>query len=220
MSVDTLTRNPAFHIHRGPVRVELDQLVRLTVDQYAAMLTSGVLAEGAPVELLNGVLRWKNRATQGEAEMTVGKRHAATVIRLYHLLTMLMQGHRCFVQSQSPISLSAIDEPEPDLCIVSGSIEAERPRHPTPDEIILLIEVADSSLAYDLGEKLEAYAAGGIAEYWVVNLVNCRVEVYRQPDLETGKYLERIDHGIDDRVEFHLPTGEAFTIATDQFLRS
>ncbi|MDP1799412.1 MAG: Uma2 family endonuclease [Planctomycetaceae bacterium] len=220
MTVETLSPPTASSIRRGPPipGLEPEWLVRLNVDQYAAMIPAGVIAEGAPIELLNGIMRWKNRAAAGEPIMTIGKRHVITVNELTKLLTIVLQHARCFVQSQSPISLSQIDEPEPDVCVVAGSPRDERKRHATPDEILLIVEVADSSLQYDRGEKRDAYAVAGVPEYWIVNLIERHVEVYRQPDPGTGKYLDRVDHGLGDTVSFSLADDEIYTIAIDQFL--
>lgn len=220
MTVETLPPPAAAPIRRGPVipGIEPDRLVRLNVDQYAAMIPAGVIAEGAPIELLNGIMRWKNRAAAGDPIMTIGKRHVITINQLVQFLTIVLQHSHCFVQSQSPISLSPIDEPEPDLCIVSGSPSDDRKRHATPDEILLIMEVADSSLEYDRGEKLEAYATAGVPEYWIVNLIDRRVEVYRHPDPTSGKYLDRTDHGLSDTVTVSSPDGEVFTIEVNKFL--
>jgi Uma2 family endonuclease len=220
MTVETLppmTKRPVRH---GPyvAGIEPERLVRLNVDQYAAMIPAGVIAEGAPIELLNGIMRWKNRAAAGEPLRTIGKRHEIAVNELHKLLTILLQHAHCFVQVQSPISLSPIDEPEPDLCVVLGSPRDERPRHPTPEEITLVVEVADSSLDYDCGEKLEAYALAGVPEYWVVNLIDRRVEVYRQPDPASGRYLDRTEHGVDETLSIPLPGDETYLIEVERFL--
>ncbi len=220
MVIETLPPPTTSYVRRGPFipGIEPELLVRLNVDQYAAMIPAGVIAEGAPIELLNGIMRWKNRAAAGEPIMTIGKQHSTTVIRLNTLLVLLLQNARCFVQCQAPISLSRIDEPEPDICIVSGSVDGERQRHPTPEEISLIIEVADSSLEYDSGEKSEAYAVASIPEYWIVNLIDRRVEVYRQPDSNTGKYLDRIDHRSGEKISFSLSDGESYSVDVDKFL--
>lgn len=220
MTVETMSPPAAASIRRGPVipGIESERLVRLSVDQYAAMIPAGVITEGAPIELLNGIMRWKNRAAAGEPIMTIGKRHVMTINQLVQLFTIILQHSDCFVQSQSPISLSLVDEPEPDLCIVAGSPRDERKRHATPDEIRLIIEVADSSLEYDSGEKMEAYAVAGLPEYWIVNLIDRRVEVYRHPDRTTGKYLDRIDYGLGDTVSFSLSDDETFAFEVSKFL--
>lgn len=220
MSIDLLPPTTVPIVRRGPLLpgLEPEQLVRLQVDQYASLVDAGVIAEGAPIERLNGVMRWKNRAGKGEPMITVGKRHAITVNQLHRLLTILLQHAHCFVQVHAPVSLTPVDEPEPDICIVAGAPKDERRRRPTPEEIALLIEVADSSLDYDRGEKLEAYAAAGVPEYWIVNLIDRHVEVYQRPDPASGNYVDRTDHAIGELLTILMPDGDAFTIEVGQFL--
>jgi Uma2 family endonuclease len=86
-----------------------------------------------------------------------------------------------YIRQEHPIRIPDFDEPEPDLAVVAGVLEDYRTRHPGPDEIALLIEVSESTLAIDRGEKCSAYAAGRLPVYWIVNLVDRRVEVYTQP---------------------------------------
>ncbi len=196
-----------------------DQLVRLTVEQYHALVPAGILSEGAPIELLDGLLLWKNRADSGESMMTVGKRHARAVTRLQMLLTRMCDDHGCFAQIQQPITLSAIDETEPDAAIVIGSIDDERERHPEPLEVLVVIEVADSSLDQDRHEKLSAYAAAGIREYWIVNLVNNQIEVHQSPDTTLGRYSVKFDRGLHDEVNLVLPDGSTLTVAVSVIIR-
>lgn len=221
MLASAITRPPGPAVGRGPIipGIDPERIVRLTVNQYAAMIPAGVIAEGAPIELVNGVMRWKNRAAAGESIMTIGKRHAATVIRLHTLLTLLLQDVDCFVQSQSPVSLSEIDEPEPDVCVVSGSIDDERERHPTPNELVVVIEVADSSVADDRSEKLQAYAAAGVSHYWIVNLVAQQIEVYQQPDVDTARYATRVDYKDGETISISLPDGGLLSVDVAQVIR-
>jgi hypothetical protein len=215
-----LSLTAAPFVRRGPhvPGIEPERLVRLTVDEYAAIATAGVIAEGTPIELLNGVMRWKDRAAKGESIMTVGKRHAIIVNQLQRLLTIILQNARCFVQVQSPVSLSPIDEPEPDICVVSGTPGDERHRHPTPDELVLLVEVADSSLDYDRGEKLEAYAVAGVREYWIVNLIDDHVEVYQRPDPASGEYGHHADFSKGETLSIVLPGDVSYSVDIDGFL--
>lgn len=195
-----------------------ERLVRLTATQYEALVPAGILPEGAPIELLNGIMRWKDRAAAGESVTTVGKRHARTVTRLQQLLILLLQNADCFVQTQMPISLSDVDEPEPDLCVVASAIDDERERHPTPDELLLVIEVADSSLHGDQTEKLEAYAAAGVREYWIVDIVNDQIEVYQQPDQAQFLYVMRISKRPGELLEFILPDATSIELNVSQVL--
>ena len=83
-----------------------------------------------------------------------------------------------FIRGKSPVRIPEFDEPEPDLAIIRGSWEMYRTRHPEPADIVLLVEVSDSTLARDRGEKRAAYARGRISVYWIINLVDRQVEVY------------------------------------------
>jgi Uma2 family endonuclease len=80
---------------------------------------------------------------------------------------------------QNPISLDQYSEPQPDVVLYDSSVLG---RHPRPNEIFLIVEVADTSLSYDLGPKLGAYARAGIREVWVVDTIRRRVLVHRKPD--------------------------------------
>jgi Uma2 family endonuclease len=90
-------------------------------------------------------------------------------------------GEGWFYRQQEPITLSD-GEPDPDGAVIRGSKKDYRTRHPTPDDLALVIEVADSTLARDRGIKLRSYARAGIALYWIINLIDRCVEVYAQPD--------------------------------------
>ena len=91
------------------------------------------------------------------------------------------QRQRADVQSQDPITLTDRTEPEPDLVIARLREDNYVNSHPTPADIILVVEVADSTLNFDRNVKAPLYAAAGISEYWIVNLVDNRLETYRQP---------------------------------------
>ena len=118
------------------------------------------------------------------------------------------------VRIQNPIGIPTSDsEPEPDICWVKPG--KYRRRHPRPEEVLLLIEVADSSLEFDMGEKADLYAAAGVPDYWVVNLPGRCVEVFRQPT--AGKYAEHATHSMGREIqplafpEVVLSTTELFT---------
>ena len=101
---------------------------------------------------------------------------------------------RWLVDVQSPVRLSGRSEPQPDFVLLKPLDEEYARRHPTPADVFLLVEVADSSVSYDTGRKLAAYAKAGIREYWVVNLVKRAVEVYRVPSTDgTYKMLTRFE---------------------------
>nr|UXE44317.1 hypothetical protein Hi04_10k_c2089_00005 [uncultured bacterium] len=97
-----------------------------------------------------------------------------------------------FVREEKPLVLSETSEPEPDVVVARGS-QRETPRHPTPANTVLVVEVADSSLNMDRTLKLELYARHGIPEYWILNLRDRQLEVFREPsevDSRRASYLE------------------------------
>lgn len=154
----------------------------LTVDQYHEMIRQGILVEGSPIELIDGLLVRKDRRDNGGSILTVGIRHANTIIALTEILMSVLDRSTCHVRSQQPITLDRTNEPEPDLSVATGKITDYARQHPGPDDVLLVVEVADSSLSFDRGEKLRKYASAGIPTYWIVNLNNDTVEVYTQPD--------------------------------------
>lgn len=146
--------------------------VRLwTINDYHRMLDAGILAESEQVELLNGQV----------IEMSPQRPpHTTATKRAYDYLKPLLAG-RADVRSQSPIILSSHSEPEPDIAVVVIDELEYSDRHPRPNEIFLLIEVADSTLGRDLGEKERAYAQANIQDYWVVDIRGRQVHIFRHP---------------------------------------
>jgi Uma2 family endonuclease len=150
----------------------LEALVyRLNVDEYERLADFGVLNDPR-VELIDGLLVRK---------MTKKPPHVLVSERLRHWLERSIPPG-WHIRPEHPIRIPDFDEPEPDLAAVRGSHEDFPDRHPEPADVGLIIEVADSSLGYDRGAKLRAYARAGIAVYWIVNLVDRRIEVYTRPN--------------------------------------
>lgn len=181
-------------------------LVTLTVGQFHRMLEAGILEEGEPVELIDGMLVRKDRRTAGDIPMTHGIRHAQAVALLQEVRARLgdFGGH---FRTQLPVTLSEKDEPEPDLTIVRGAPGAYTMRHPGPEDVLLVVEVADSSLEHDRKTKQRIYAAAGVVRYWLVNLVDDRVEVYEEPSRAEGRYRRKTELTPADRVRLELPGG-------------
>src|SRR5579863_1485848 len=145
---------------------------RLTVRDYHRLAEAGVLREDDRTELLEGQL----------VDMAPsGPRHALAVDVLNELLMMAAAG-RAAVRIQGPIVLDDTSEPEPDITLLRRPWQGYPDEHPHPPDVYLLIEVADSSLNFDLGPKLELYARSGIREFWVVDLTTNRVLVHRRPN--------------------------------------
>jgi Uma2 family endonuclease len=142
----------------------------LTAAEYLQLFEQGVLTESDRVELIEGELVEK---------MTVGNRHAGRVGRLIHLFVDRF-GDRVMVNAQSPVLLTDVSMPEPDLVILRARDDFYEASYAAPDDILLLVEVADTSLALDL-RKARIYAAAAVTEYWLVNLRENVLQVYRQP---------------------------------------
>jgi Uma2 family endonuclease len=142
---------------------------RFTVDEYHRMIASGILTEDDPVELLEGWIVEK---------MPRNPTHNGTIELANQVLERrLPPGWK--IRIQSAIT-TADSEPEPDVVVVRGSTLDHFGHHPLPEEIGLLIEVADSSLARDR-DKARVYARAAIICYWIINLVDRQIEVYTAP---------------------------------------
>jgi Uma2 family endonuclease len=148
------------------------QIRSLTSADYYQMMESGIIREGEKVELILG---------QIFTMAAKGTRHTLSTRKLFKQLLALI-GDRADVQSQDPITLPNNSEPEPDIVIARLRLDDYANSHPSPADIILVIEVADSSIKFDRDTKAPLYAAAGISEYWIVNLIDNHLEIYRQPE--------------------------------------
>jgi len=176
----------------------------LTVQQYHAMISSGILREGSPVELIDGMLVRKDRRDREGSIMTVGPGHSFTVTNLDELFDELLKSTGFHVRTQQPLTLSGTSEPEPDGSIVRGTAADYRKRHPGPSDTTVVIEVADSSLEYDRVVKLKKYAAAGIPVYWIINLRDNEVEVYLRPLPADERYEDCVRFRSGDSLEVAL----------------
>lgn len=163
-------------------------LFRFHVDQYQQLIDLGMLKEGAPWELLDGMILHKNRADAGEDEITHGPEHANHVARLTGLLVRIAEQLGLSVRCQLPLQLSPKDAPEPDFSLVRPLTPQAVRRHPHGDEVALVIEVASSSLKFNRSQKQKVYATAGIPEYWIINLVAKKLEDFQKPDVQIGSY--------------------------------
>lgn len=196
---------------------EAPPLVPLTVDQYHTMLERGILKDGDPVELVEGLLVRKDRAAAGGPPMTHGPRHAVIVKRLMRL-GPAVEAQGCHLLVQLPVTLSSVDEPEPDIAVVKGSIDAFGERHPGPEDVLLVVEVADSSLRYDRGTKLRVYAGAGVPTYVIVNVPESRIEVYTGPVRAEGRYGQRTDHRSEETLTLSLVEGRTLPLRVADIL--
>ncbi len=154
-----------------------------TVSDYYRMAETGIIKEDERVELLNGEI----------VQMSpIGSHHTACVTRLYTSLIRLL-GNNAIVWAQNPISLSELSEPVPDVSLLKPRPDFYAERHPLPSEVLLLIEVSDSTLRYDRRVKVPSYAQAGISEVWVVNLQEQIIEVYTNLVDGTFKQHRRVN---------------------------
>ena len=148
---------------------------RFTADEYQLMGQAGILSADDRVELIDGEV----------VEMTpIGTVHTSAVMRATRAL-MLAAGTRAGVRGQVPIRLGDFSEPEPDLALVKWRDDFYGTAHPGPDDILLVIEMADTSLRYDRQVKVPLYARHGIVEYWLVDLAAHSVTCYTSPGDDT-----------------------------------
>jgi Uma2 family endonuclease len=147
--------------------------LRITFDEYMEMIADGAFdaLRNRRIELIHGELREMNPP---------GPDHSEAVSRLIHWSTEPSIKKQVRIRIQDPIGIPALDSaPQPDVVWVK--VRDYRDRHPLPAEVLLLVEVADSSLDSDCGEKAQLYAAAGIQDYWVVSLPEPLIHVFRQP---------------------------------------
>jgi Uma2 family endonuclease len=144
---------------------------RITVDEYHRMAEVGLLAPDARVELIDGEI----------IDMPpIGSRHAAAVSRLDEILHVVV-GKRAIVLCQGPIHLGDLTEPQPDLALLARREDFYEQRTPTASDILLVIEVSDTTLHQDLHTKMSLYARHGIPELWVVDVEGRQLHVFRNP---------------------------------------
>jgi Uma2 family endonuclease len=162
---------------------------------------AGILAQGDRVELIEGQLI---------AMSPIGSEHSGTVNALNHCLVQAI-GQRGVVAVQNPVQLDDLSEPQPDFAVLKPREDYYRRATPRPNEVLLIIEVADSSLAYDRNVKRSLYARHGIPEFWIVNLAAGEIEVCRAPEGERYASVSRV--GREGVLEPVLLPGVAIPVA-------
>ena len=150
-------------------QAERPVLHRWTRHEYEQLIDHGFLEEDDPIELLDGLLLVKEPP----------HRPHRTAVLLVAKAVGRAFGEGWFVQTQSPIILDDRSEPQPDVCVVRGSLRDYVDAHPTCPTLI--VEVVQSGLRIARGRKAAAYARAGIADYWIVNLIDRVLEVHREP---------------------------------------
>jgi Uma2 family endonuclease len=158
---------------------------RFTVDEYYRMAEANILSEDDRVELLEGEIM----------QMTpIGSRHAACVDRLNMLLGSRC-GQQAIVRVQNPIRLDEHSEPQPDVALLRFRPDFYAQAHPRPEEVLLLVEVAETSTEFDRQVKVPLYAQAGISEVWLVDLAGECLTVYVKPSARVYEQVQRFERG-------------------------
>ena len=182
---------------------------RFTVDDYRRLAEVGILTEDDRVELLDGqIVRMS----------PIGDRHMAAVNRCNRVFSRAA-GERVLVSVQNPVDLDPYNEPQPDVALLRPRDDDYARGKPGPADIFLVVEVADTSLAYDRQTKLPRYAATGVREAWLLDLEADALEVHREPRPDGYALIRRYRRGervsaealpdVDVAVEDLLPPLEA-----------
>jgi Uma2 family endonuclease len=164
---------------------------RFTVAEYERMGQAGIFSPEERVELVCGEIMGMS---------PIGTRHAACVGRLTRVLTLLLQ-HVALVWVQNPVRLDDYSEPQPDLVVLKPRPDFYKNSLPVPGEVLLVIEVSDTTLGYDRQVKMPLYAGAGVPEAWLVNLPAERIEVYSDP--AGGKYRAARSYARRQKLQSH-----------------
>lgn len=155
----------------------------LTVEEYDRMMESGILAEDERVELIRGEI----------LELApIGNRHAACLRRLLRILRQDL-GPDVLLDVQNPVRLSTQgSQPQPDLALLRQREDGYLEQPPAEDNILLLVEISDSSLVYDRDVKIPLYAQAGVPEVWLVDLQSSEMSIYRRPASQGYQEVQRL----------------------------
>lgn len=172
-----------------------------TVSDYYKMAEAGILSPEDRVELIRGEILKMS---------PIKSPHAGIINKLVKMLFRQLDD-RATIASQNPLHINKFSEPEPDIIVARFRDDEYIERHPRPEDVLLLIEVADSSLAFDRKVKTPLYAQAGIPEYWIVNLNDRQIEIFRQPS--AGDYSEKL---IVKNTETAVCSTIEFSVAADR----
>ena len=153
----------------------------LTIHDFHRMGEAGILGDDDRIELIEGEL----------IDMApIGSHHAGTVIRLTSLFNRALAG-RAILSPQNPVMLADRSEPQPDIAILRNRADYYTDSHPASEDVLLIVEVADTTLSYDREIKIPLYARHGIPEAWLMDLSARSLEVHRRPTAQGFRELLR-----------------------------
>ena len=171
---------------KGPSVADASPAPRLfTVHEYHKMAEIGILTEDDRVELIEGEIL---------VMPPIGEDHFGHVNLLTRVFVLAFS-NEAVVHIQNPVRLAPRTEPEPDVVLLRYREDDYRGKFPVPDDVLLLVEVADHSLGYDQSTKRMLYARAGIQEYWIVDLVHAELVVHRDPSRAKYRSVQRFKHG-------------------------
>ena len=173
------------------------------------MIRAGIITEDDPIELLDG---WITPKTTKSAP------HLAAVVAVNQTLVRAVPRRWCVVP-EHPMRL-AISMPEPDMMVVRGDAHSYIDRLPRAEDVALVVEISDTSLSHDQGLKKTIYAQAGIPCYWLVNLIDRRIEEYTEPTVigENADYRQRRDYSGDDEIALVLDGRQVAMVAMRDLL--
>jgi Uma2 family endonuclease len=160
-----------------------------TRDEYYAMAEAGILKPEDRVELIEGEIYYMT---------PIGNPHAGCVNRLVRWFSVLTAADRAVLSPQNPVNLTDISEPQPDVTLLRPREDFYGDGHPTPADVLLLVEVADSSIGFDRHTKIPLYARCGIPEAWLVDINKQILEVHRNPTPSGYRSIQSFRRG--DRI--------------------
>lgn len=176
----------AMHFYERAIMGNMNELMaqvrhRVSAREYHKMAEAGIFREDDHVELLDGEV----------VDMApTGSRHASVVTLLNRMFSLTVGAH-AIVKVQDPLHLDDSSEPEPDLMLLSPREDFYAAAHPEAADVLLLIEVGDTTVRFDREVKLPLYARHGVAEVWLIDLETRQLEVCRSPLPDSGDYAER-----------------------------
>jgi hypothetical protein len=173
-------------------------------DEIYKMIKVGILPEESGWELIHGEI---------VRRMSIGSKRVGTVIRMSKLFERRF-GDYVFVSTQNPIHIDEYNEPEPDIALLKPREDFYTTSLPLPSDVLLLVEISDSTIDYDRETKKIIYAVAGIEEFWLVNLKNDTIECYSQP--KNGDY--RLAQILETGEMIKSKTIENLTLKVDEIL--
>ena len=165
-----------------------------TVEEYHRMGDAGILTVNEHLELIEGEILKK---------VPITSRHAASVRRSSQKFTNVVHG-RAIVSVQNPVALNDVSEPEPDLAILKRRDDFYARSHPRPPDILLVIEIAETSVAYEREAKLPVYAGSGVQEVWLADIPAETVTAHTEPANGMYRTVRTYRHG-DSMTPLHFP---------------